>query len=657
MSNNKYPPIVRRFSLSLHYLSPRAYEYVRDCFNKNLPHFSTLRQWYTNSEVLAEPGINSAVIEQLKLLVAKKDNSGQKLIVSLSFDEMNIRRHVQWCNSTKRLIGYATVGNEAERKIVAKQALVFMVNGVNERMNLTVGHYFISSLNAQGRKDLLIAVVRALLECGVIVSNITFDGLPANGKMCDLLGATLKINSPSFKPSFHVDESEPIHIIYDHCHMLKLMRNTLGNNQILFNSSGGRIKWNFIDKLVEYSGSHGFKGMHKLTKSHIQWKRKVMNVLIAVQTLSESTASSIEFLMNQGHEDFKDATATIEFFRMCDKLFDIFNTKGINNKGTFKSAMNATNMEKILKFFEYAENYIIGMKIKNHKGKLVNIVNSKIRTGFIGFIINIRAVRNIYGQYVSQKLLLSFIPTYRLCQDPLEIHFGKIRSLNGFNDNPTIQQFSAAFRKLLVNADIQSSKFSNCNEIGINNSIMDTLKTVSSRKKKHPKTKARQNDHFSFHEINQVDLTILYEGLHGISTAYQANLIEQKIKNSSLYCKDCSNIFVENERNPLTFGESACQSTVEICTIVKTYMNLEILQKTSDFNVIYSNIFREVDVEQMFAATDFSHDPSHKLYLIRFIIDAAIQINGTVLAREATFNEHRNFFRSQFKKYINFYGQ
>lgn len=214
-----------------------------------------------------------------------------------------------------------------------------------------------------------------------------------------------------------------------------------------------------------------------------------------------------------------------------------------------------------------------------------------------------------------------------------------------------------SIRKLLVNADIHSSKFSNCNEIGVNNSIMDNLKTVSSRKKKQPNMTTRQNNSLSFQEINEVDLTIVYEGLHGISTAYQAKLMEQKIKNSSLYCKDCSNIFVENEKNPLAFGDSACQSTVEICTIVKPYMNLEILQKTSEFNVIHSNIFREIDIEQMFVATDFSHDPSHKLYLIRFIIDAAIHINGTVLAREATFNEHRHFFRSQFKKYINFYGQ
>lgn len=32
----------------------------------------------------------------------------------------------------------------------------------------------------------------------------------------------------------------------------------------------------------------------------------------------------------------------------------------------------------------------------------------------------------------------------------------------GFNDNPTAQQFEAAFRKLLVHNDVVSSKYSNC---------------------------------------------------------------------------------------------------------------------------------------------------------------------------------------------------
>lgn len=38
---------MRSFALTLHFHSARAYDYVRDKFNKNLPHVSTIRKWYS----------------------------------------------------------------------------------------------------------------------------------------------------------------------------------------------------------------------------------------------------------------------------------------------------------------------------------------------------------------------------------------------------------------------------------------------------------------------------------------------------------------------------------------------------------------------------------------------------------------------------------
>lgn len=201
-ANNRYSLIVREFSLGLHYLSPRAYEFLRNTFKKHLPHVATLRQWYANSDLLDEPGINTTVMNQLKNLVTEKTSKGSNLIISVSLDEINIRKNVQWCNSTKKSLGYATIGNENEKKCVAKQTLVFMVNGVNEILHLPVAHYFISSLNAEGRNDLIINVIQALLDCGVLIVNITFDGLPSNGKMSKLMGANLNVNSSDLKSSF-----------------------------------------------------------------------------------------------------------------------------------------------------------------------------------------------------------------------------------------------------------------------------------------------------------------------------------------------------------------------------------------------------------------------------------------------------------------------
>lgn len=52
-----------------------------------------------------------------------------------------------------------------------------------------------------------------------------------------------------------------------------------------------------------------------------------MKVILAIQTLSHSTASAMEFLMEKGYKAFEGAKPTIEYIRMCADIFDVFNSK------------------------------------------------------------------------------------------------------------------------------------------------------------------------------------------------------------------------------------------------------------------------------------------------------------------------------------------
>lgn len=110
----------------------------------------------------------------------------------------------------------------------------------------------------------------------------------------------------------------------------------------------------------------------------------------------------------------------LEFIRMFNKLFNIFNSKSIGNNNVFKDTVNPNNVDAIFTFFNQAKPYILGLKMKNKNDKLVKIVQSKVRTGFAGFIINMQSLRYIFDQFVMEMQLKS-IPTYNLCQDPLEI--------------------------------------------------------------------------------------------------------------------------------------------------------------------------------------------------------------------------------------------
>lgn len=122
-TKEKYSQAVRAFGFKLHCYSPRGYEFVRSVFNKNLPHTSTIKAWYRNSNTDTEPGINQISLMMLGKKACEMKANKQQLVCCLIFDEMSIRKHIQWCSKTKKFLGYVTYGNNSNE--IANNAIVF----------------------------------------------------------------------------------------------------------------------------------------------------------------------------------------------------------------------------------------------------------------------------------------------------------------------------------------------------------------------------------------------------------------------------------------------------------------------------------------------------------------------------------------------------
>lgn len=86
----KYSVELRKFALTLHFYSPKAYNFVRNNFNSVLPHARTLSKWY--SHVDADPGFTQ---ESLNILTLKINNSVKPIYCALMIDEVAIRKHVE----------------------------------------------------------------------------------------------------------------------------------------------------------------------------------------------------------------------------------------------------------------------------------------------------------------------------------------------------------------------------------------------------------------------------------------------------------------------------------------------------------------------------------------------------------------------------------
>jgi len=85
-------PEIRKFALTLNFYSPAAYNYVRDAFNKNLPHPSTLRNWY--STVDGTPGFTSESLNVLKIKCKEMETKNKKLLCGLIMDEVYINDQI-----------------------------------------------------------------------------------------------------------------------------------------------------------------------------------------------------------------------------------------------------------------------------------------------------------------------------------------------------------------------------------------------------------------------------------------------------------------------------------------------------------------------------------------------------------------------------------
>lgn len=354
---------------------------MREVYKNKLPAPSTLRSWYSNTN--GSPGFTQEAIDILK---KRSDAAGEeKIYATLMMDEMAIRKQLEWSHSEKKFVGYIDCGTvipEPENMPLAKEALVYLLTGINQRWKIPVAYFYIDGLTSQERAEITLQVLRFVATSGVEVIALTFDGLPANIKMCIELNTDV-YNKPYFR---HPIRDHDIVIFFDAAHMLKLIRTTWATKGILYDSDGNLIKWQFIENLVRLQEHGYFHLANKVNSKHIQWQKNKMSVKLAAQTLSESCATALQTLMKEGHPDFLDCVSTIKFIKMVNNAFDCLNSRSLFSHG-FKRPLRADTAFQMFAFFTEAIEYFFGIKIYPD-GKY--ITETKSKTGFLGFIIDIK---------------------------------------------------------------------------------------------------------------------------------------------------------------------------------------------------------------------------------------------------------------------------
>lgn len=241
----------------------------------------------------------------------------------------------------------------------------------------------------------------------------------------------------------------------------------------------------------------------------------------------------------------------------------------------------------------------------------------------------------------------------------------------GFNDNPTAQQFEAAYRKLLVHNDVVCSKKSNVIEPGTKILSVSSNRNRPLVKKTVPLHDEGFDEFFmgedfenSFHVAQYVD------DAHSHSLAYMASILEAKIiggKRRIIKCDDCVSVFIENELLEDSFIRfkarssnvlQPCRSKFEICKFVDSYVK-SCEEKSTSYQSVLMEILRKISFESLYTASDFSKhaEKGHKYDFVKKIVELFMHMKSVHIAKGFTLKIHENPIRHTFRKLIHEQGQ
>lgn len=648
----QYSEEIRKFALTLHFLSPKAYNFVRRTYSSCLPNPRTLSRWYQNVNI--EPGFCTEAFNALKV---KAQTSEMPVICAMVLDEMAIRKSLCWDPQTKTYYGRVNFGIDCDMDSleVANECLVLLLTCINGSWKLPVGYFFITALSGEQKAVLVKTCIHKCEEVGVKVVSLTCDGPAANFSMFSALGCDFNSGQVIFTYSNSI-----IHAFIDPCHAIKLVRNTFGELRVFYDMHGRKIDYIYLEHLLNLQEAAGLHMATKLTKAHILYQKQKMKVRLATQLLSDSVADALEHCADLKIPEFQGCEGTINFIRLINSVFDVLNSRSIRPPG-WKKAIFSGNIGLVKALFEGAIAYLQNLMLPSGQ----KLIDSRRRTGFTGLILDMISAIQLYEYLIDGTKLLQYLPLYKVSQDHLELFFSAIRARGGFNNNPNAVQFRAAFKRLLIRAEIRDAGVGNCVPL-------EQINILTCSSKTNPATAINElTERNSFVELPEDDselfeefIQCMYNNLPNYSESvvtYIAGFISRKLSRS-VKCDICANLLFGDadayQKSLITLknrGGLVYPSKDVTNIIIKIEKILKgIFQKQLQSERYYLHAFRffmEHFDESNLLKWNCEHDTSHRLLLIKSIVQTYMDLRFKYYGKKTT---EKISFRNYFNKIILF---
>lgn len=442
----KWHPMMIRLAILLHCKSPGAYETLRRTGVLRLPGTSTLQEY--TSALKTSQGFQGHVQEEL--LKAANNLEESKRFVCLLHDEMSIKSDLVFDKQTGELIGFVrsddALNLHAPENRLATQALVFYLVGINSNIKMSLGYFGTTSATADELYPLFWEAVAFVEAVGLKVVVSTSDKAPQNQKLYLMHGQAGKVCYRT--QNVFADDERFIYFMSDVPHLIKTIRNNLANsgcgkNTKLLWNNGHYLLWEHIVQLHKKDMDNGLCLLPRVRRDHLHLTaHSVMNVRLAAQVLSYSVGSVMQ------HHGGVEARETAKFILLMDRFFDCLNSRHWGEAEQRKKPDLApyvdVNDGRFLflqvEFLQYIEEW--RMSTENRPGDFSKAARQKMfltHQTYKGLVMTVNAFVEVC-QYLLQNGV-QFVLSNKLCQDPLEEHFGRHRYMGRTADNPNLQQF------------------------------------------------------------------------------------------------------------------------------------------------------------------------------------------------------------------------
>lgn len=245
-----------------------------------------------------------------------------------------------------------------------------------------------------------------------------------------------------------------------------------------------------------------------------------------------------------------------------------------------------------------------------------------------------KSALGLYEHLVEDIKMLKFVPQYKISQDHLELFFSAIRARGGFNNNPNAVQFRAAYKKLLIRAEIREGGVGNCIPLEQINIL-----TCSSKNPVHSINQLSQRNDFVEIPEDDSDLYDTYieylgrmdyddytQSVLEYVAGFVARMLSREIK-----CDTCLSLIIgEENTDSLIFQKSRGGLQYASAGVAEIKKNTEKLIKPHLTNqrkpenyylYIFKFLTEYYDSENiLYLPLNMEHNISHRLLLIKSII-------------------------------------